>query len=122
MKPFILYHWAPLSRRKQIQKLGLCPGKPSRDKEWKPPYVCFSDSPSLAWALSAAFSDEPELWDLWMVWNNVPAGYERLPTLSDDKRGPTEFRVYERIFKKDIWHVGSRQFSPSEHNPKWDIA
>ena len=66
-RPFILFHWSPVSRRKSIIRHGLCPGKPSRDKQWRPPYVCFSRSPSLAWALSAGFSERRGKWDLWQV-------------------------------------------------------
>ena len=110
--PFILFHWSPVSRRKQVQRRGLCPGSRSRSRcgQWNPPYVCFSHSPSQAWALSAAMMDEPGEWDLWMVWSNVPSSYK---TRSNDGSGkPTEYRVYERIWKRDIWYVGTRSYHP----------
>src|SRR5574343_300047 len=49
---------SPVYRRKQILKRGLCPGSRSRCGQWKPPYICFSDSPSFAWGASAVFSKE----------------------------------------------------------------
>ena len=106
MKSFLLFHWSPAERRKQILKYGLRPGCFSRCGQWKPPYVCFSKTPSLAWALSGIRDDKPGTWDLWQMWSNVPKGYE---TLSTDGSGkPTEYRVYHRIFKRDVWYIGSR--------------
>ena len=62
----------------------------------------------MAWALSAMFHNEKESWDLWMIWSNViPHGYERLPL-----SGNIEYRVYDRIPKKNIWYVGTRIFIP----------
>lgn len=109
-RPFLLFHWSPVSRRKQIERRGLCPGSRSRCGEWRPPYICFSRSPSLAWALSAMFSDGPGAWDLWMMWSSVPDGFEKLST--DGSGKPTEYRVYERVYKRDLWHVGTRTFRP----------
>lgn len=101
--PFLLFHWSPASRRKSIIRNGLCPGKISRCGQWHPPYLCFSKSPSQAWALSGARDTCPGEWDLWMVWSNVlPTGY----------MGEKEFRSYERIPKRDVWFVGSRIHTP----------
>ena len=111
MKPaFPLYHWSPASRRKQINRYGLRPGSRSVCQQWKPPYICFSDSPSLAWVLSRTHAQPGEEWDLWMIWNNVAKGYEKLKC-GDNPSGawPTEYRVYERIWKRDVWYVGSRK-------------
>jgi hypothetical protein len=49
-RPFIVYHWAPISRRKSIQRRGLVVGSRCvvRTPGWKPTYLCFSDSPSYA--------------------------------------------------------------------------
>jgi len=52
--------------------------------------------------------DEPGMWDLWMVWSNKLEGYETLALGGDHK--PTEYRVYHRIPKRDIWYVGSREY------------
>jgi Icc-related predicted phosphoesterase len=96
-RPFPLYHWSPTSRRSGILKHGLKPNSLSRCRQWRPPYICFSDSPSMAWALSGDFAESPELWDLWMMWSDIPKGYETLTT-GDNKSGkPTEYRVYERV-------------------------
>lgn len=107
-QPFPLYHWSPVDRRKQILRYGLRPNMRSRCGMWRPPYVCFSDSPSMAWGLSGALSDEPGEWDLWMMWSNEPSGFEALTTGNNRSGKPTEFRVYERVFKRSIWHVGVR--------------
>lgn len=82
------------------------PGSRSVDGEWKPPYVCFSASPSLAWALSVRIHRAIPEWDLWMIWSDVPTGYEVL--YNDGDGSPKEYRVYERVFKRDLWYVGSR--------------
>ncbi len=120
MKPFILYHWSPASRRKSILKHGLCPKKVSRCGQWRPPYLCFSDSPSYAWSASAALSDQPEEWDLWMVWSSaLKGGVERLYLGTNDKRGPAEFRLYDqRVPKRLIWFVGSRTVTPRRRRSK----
>jgi hypothetical protein len=109
MKPFLLYHWSPKSRRKSIKKYGLCPGSISRCRKWKPPYVCFSNTPSLAWALSGALDNKEREWDLWMTWSDIPSGYELLQKTKN--QDTAEYRVYERIYKRDIWYVGTRENS-----------
>lgn len=106
-EPVPLYHWSPTARRKGIEKRGLCPSSRSVDRAWKPPYVCYSDSPSMAWALSGRFHTEVPEWDLWMTWSNIPAGLEIMP-LDGDHDVIKEVRVYERIYKRDLWYVASR--------------
>lgn len=113
---FPLYHWSPASRRMSILRYGLRPGFLSNCGAWRPPYVSFSDSPSLAWVLSGLYRKKGEEWDLWMMWSNVPSGYEKLKT-GDNPRGagwPSEYRVYERVPKKSIWYVASRK-QPTPH-------
>jgi len=105
--PVLLYHWSPSSRRNGIERRGLCPSSRSVDGAWKPPYVCYSDSPSMAWALSGLVHEEVPAWDLWMTWSDVPAGLEIMP-LDGDRDVIKEVRVYERIYKRDLWLVGSR--------------
>lgn len=107
---FALFHWSPTARRKSIVRKGLCPGSRSRDNDWNPPYVCFSKSPSMAWGLSAHFSDKPESWDLWMVQSNALDGYEKLYQSSEN--APTEYRTYKRVMKRDVWYVGTREYKP----------
>lgn len=113
-QPFLLYHWSPASRRKQILKEGLCPGKLSRCGQWKPPFVCFCKSPSAAWGLSAMMENENCWWDLWMTYSNTLNGYETLALGQDHT--PTEYRVYHRIKKGDIWYVGSREYTKRKNH------
>lgn len=105
----ILYHWSPTSRRKAILRRGFVPGSWSTDRLWKPPYVCFSDSPSLAWALSGGTGRGAlhESWDLWMVHSDRLEGYEELP-FDDEPDRIKEYRVYHRIYKRDLWYVATR--------------
>lgn len=108
----ILFHWSPVERRASIQRRGLVPGSWSTDRLWKPPYVCLSSSPSLAWGLSGAMPRGREIaaWDLWMTHADRLDGYEEIP---DDRDGSVkEVRVYHRIYKRDLWLVGTRT---SEH-------
>lgn len=107
--PIPLYHWSPESRRASIQRLGLLPGRPSIDGEWRPPYVCLSATPSLAWALSGAHHPEVDRWDLWMVWSDVPTALMKLRDVDTNGRSHVkEYRVRERIWKRDIWYVATR--------------
>jgi len=107
---FVLYHWSPRKRREGILRNGLCPHKPGVLTQWKPPYVCFSDSPSLAWALSAEFARKKHFWDLWMVWSNQVEPYEMISNIVTEVGTckPTEYRIYKRVPKSKIWFVGSR--------------
>lgn len=100
-----LYHWSPASRRVRILRRGLCPNSLSRSGEWRPPYVCLADSPSLGWALSGGFSDVSGDWDLWMVWSSE---IKKLRRRLDGGNKPIEYRAFERIPKRLIWHVGVR--------------
>lgn len=49
-------------------------------------------------------------WDLWMMWSTAPSGYEELEVHRKEGK-PNEFRVYERVMKRDIWFVGSRRIA-----------
>lgn len=99
---FPIYHWSPHGRYKQIVRSGIVPGSLSVDRSWRPPHTCWSDSPSLAWALSGQGRSDHQIWDLWMTWSNIPTSLKQISPR------PSEFRVFERIFKRDIWHVGTR--------------
>ena len=107
---FCLYHWSPRARRKQIIRRGLVPGSTSIDREWKPPYVCFSDEPRLAWILSGGFHPEVETWDLWMVYASSSAirGYEAIIDSGHGTSYIKEYRVYHRIFKRDLFWIAER--------------
>jgi hypothetical protein len=101
VKDFPLYHWSPTARRASIRRLGLVPGRKSLCGQWRPPYVCFSDTPSMAWALSPMHHPEIESWDLWQTWANEIAPYEWL-------RSMREVRAYHRVMKSCLWFAGSR--------------
>lgn len=57
--------------------------------------------------------NEPGIYDLWMVWSNALDGYEKLAV---GQRLTSEYRVYHRIPKRNIWHVGVREYKPRKSN------
>lgn len=111
--PFPIFHWSPTARRGQINRYGFRVGMWSVDRVWRPPCTCWANSPSLAWALSGRIHSEIPSWDLWQCWSDVPKGMEAMI----DYRGVgarsgeyyvKEYRVYERIYKRDVWLVATR--------------
>ncbi|NOQ62718.1 hypothetical protein [Mycolicibacterium fortuitum] len=102
---FALYHWAPTTRRRQINHYGLRPGSLSSDRLWKPPYICLADSPLLAWNLIGRYRPHIHEWDLWWTSGSAVGHYETIPFDDGEIR---EYRVYHRIFKRDLWMVGTR--------------
>lgn len=106
-----LYHWAPASRRKQIMRYGLRPGmRPTTSvgAGYKIPYICFADSPSWAWALSGdtRWSAKGE-WDLWMAW--LDKLIDPVVFATDERHsGLYEVRTEHRVYKRNLWYVGSR--------------
>lgn len=110
MKLIPLYHWSPVARRKQIIRYGLRPGmRPCiQTPGWKAPYICFADTPSWAWALSGDLRWAPSgEWDLWMVWSNRLIS-PRIYKSKERPSGIQEVRTDHRVFKRDLWYVGSR--------------
>jgi hypothetical protein len=107
----VLYHWAPRSRRWSIKRFGLVPGSHSVQREWRPPYVCLSDDPILAWNLSGRLHDEIDEWDLWAVFElHIPHLEQIYDTYRDTNRPYVkEVRVYERIPKRVLNFIGTRQ-------------
>lgn len=102
------FHWSPTAVRPRILHSGLLPNQWSRDRLWKPPYVCLAPSPLLGWSLSGGMGQEPQIesWDLWEVFVGEQKGYEEL---KDDRNGRVkEIRVYERIYKRNVYYLGSR--------------
>lgn len=105
-----LYHWSPRARRKQIIRYGLRPGMrcTTATGSMGGACVCFADSPSWAWALSGGMPHAPAgEWDLWQTYQ------DRLVdpvVLASDERpsGLYEVRTGHRVYKRDLWHVGSR--------------
>lgn len=109
-----LYHWSPTVRRKQIIRYGLRPAMPSvTSHEWRAPYVCFADSPSWAWALSGNLRRRDQNapwereWDLWMTWQDALTEPQVLAT-PNRPSGIYEVRTEHRVYKRDLWLVGSR--------------
>lgn len=105
------YHWSPKARRTQILSYGLLPSRKSTSTEgldYKAPYICLGDSPSWAWALSGGMKHTPKgEWDLWMTWQDKITDPK---VMGDPERhtGIYELRTEHRIYKRDIWYVGSR--------------
>lgn len=109
---FPLYHWSPTSRRKSILRRGIDVGQWSPDRIWKPPCSCWASNPELGWALSGALTREKKIesWDLWMTWSDVPKSFEEIVDYyrNSNRSYVKEYRVYERIFKRDLWYVATR--------------
>jgi hypothetical protein len=112
-----LFHWSPAERRGQINRYGLRPSmRPTistAGRHW--PYVCLAETPSWAWALSGMRSErerEPGAWDLWQVQVNGLKG-ECLDTY--DEHRWHEVRVHERIYKRRLWHVATREVRSGTH-------
>jgi len=106
-----LYHWSPRARRNGILRSGFVPGSNSLAREWKPPYICFSDNADLAWYLSGRIHPEIKDWDLWMVYPSQ--GIDRWELIFDTypesgRHYIKEYRVYERIYKRHVQYIGSR--------------
>lgn len=118
-----LYHWAPTRRRKQIIRRGLLPkSRPTTHVNelgvgLRAPYVCFADTPSMAWALSGQQRSAPVgSWDLWQTWATRLTDPYALPSRSSDTRGIHEVRTIHRVFKRHLWLVGTRQKHPRKGN------
>lgn len=108
----LLFHWSPISRRASILKQGLVPHSLSGNGEWRAPFVCLAETPSMAYALSIAVHPEIRAWDLWQCWDNAVDGYEVIELAGepgDDGEVPKEYRFYERVWKRDLWWVGTRE-------------
>lgn len=106
-----LYHWTSRARRKQIIRYGLRPHmRPTTTvgEDRRIPYICFADSPSWAWALSGAMHWGPNgEWDLWMTWQDRLTEPQVLAS-PVRHTGIYEIRTEHRVYKRDLWYVGSR--------------
>lgn len=111
-----LYHWSPRPRQKQIVRYGLRPGmRGTTTSNWRGgvPYVCFADSPSWAWALTLDGRGWPGEWDLWQTW--LPSITEPVVLATDERpSGLYEVRTEHRVYKRDLWLVGSRLASSGQ--------
>jgi len=109
-KSIFLYHWSPRSRKNQILRYGLKPGVLSRDREWRPPRICLALTPSQAWgSLSCSIKSGDNCDDIY---------YDLWQTSTDRLNQPwevcqfseiTEYRIYERVYKRNLWWVGERR-------------
>lgn len=107
---FPLFHWSPTTRRNQIMHYGMRISMRSVDGLWRPPYTCWATDPNMAWQLSGAIHPEVPQWDLWETWSDVPSGAEALVDCRRDNGEyyVKEYRIYERIWKRNLWFVGTR--------------
>lgn len=104
----ILYHWSPAARRKQIIRYGLRPRSRGTTSTVVTPVICLADSPSWAWALSGEQRHSPAgEWDLWQTRLDAIEDPIVLPG-RDRLSGIYEVRTEHRIFKRNLWLVGSR--------------
>lgn len=109
-----LYHWSPSSNYNNINRMGLEIGKLSLQGDWRPPYVCFSDDPYLAWILSGHMWPSTISWDLWMCNMRTQTSFRHheliLDTFIDTGRHfIKEYRVYCRVFKRDLVYLATRK-------------
>jgi hypothetical protein len=110
----VLYHWSPTANRRSIERLGLTPGRKTLQGDWRPPYIAFSDEPRLAWFLSGRMWPEIKHWDLWMCYFEAQDSFDHYEIITDTypDSGRTfvkEYRIYTRIYKRDLHYVGSRE-------------
>ena len=105
-----LYHWSPTAHRKQIIRRGLVPGRRATTHPlpgFRAPALCFGDTPSWAWALSGAQESAPSgSWDLWQAYLADLTDPYVLPR--DDGNGMHEWRTPARVYKRNLWLVGTR--------------
>lgn len=107
-----LYHWSPVSKRKQIIRHGLLPRRrptTHATPSWRAPYVCFGDTAAWAWALSGAQRSAPSgMWDLWETRITDLVEPKVLPA-PDVSNGIHEIRTEHRVMKRHLWLVGQRE-------------
>lgn len=109
----IIYHWSPTSNRASINKIGLDINRKTLQGVWRPPYVCFSDDPKLAWYLSGRLWPEINSWDLWMCHVSSQNSFDHYEVITDTyvdsgRHYIKEYRVYSRIYKRDLYYLGTK--------------
>lgn len=112
-RDLIFYHWSPTKNRNQIKKLGLRINGWGLQLRWTPPYVCFSDDPIMAWQLSGKMFPEIRSWDLWLCNVNVQTSFKHYEVVTDTtvdtgRQFIKEYRVYTRVYKRDVLYVATR--------------
>ncbi len=107
----IVFHWAPVSRRRSIERAGLKPGSVSRNRQWRPPFISYSPDP--AWALASAnsYHEVAEPMDLWQVdLDEAPITHSETFSHSPDPHAPVvEVRLYERIPARFATRLATRR-------------
>lgn len=109
----ILYHWSPTKNRASINKYGLDVGRKTLQGDWRPPYVCFSDDPYLAWVLSGRMWPDIKQWDLWMLNVENQTSFKGWEIITDtyintNRSYIKEYRIYTRVYKRDLIYLGTR--------------
>jgi len=105
-----LFHWSPTARRGQIIRYGLRPSMrtTTHSGAWRAPFVCLADTPRWAWRLSGAQRSAPRVaWDLWQTWPDALTDPQVLS--ADHSNGVHEVRTEHRIYKRNLWLVGTRE-------------
>jgi hypothetical protein len=101
-----LFHWSPTDRRPAIQRRGLIISSRPVCTSVRTPLICLSQSPSQAWALSAAvFGERGQEWDCWQIALDPADEVEVRPFFGNRVE---EFRVRNNIPKSRVWLVGTR--------------
>lgn len=105
----LAFHWAPVARRRSIERVGLNPGSLSRNRKWRPPFISFGTDP--AWALASAdsYHDITEPMDLWEVDLEVVDFYESFSHNPDPHAPIVEMRVYARIPARHCTRLATRE-------------
>lgn len=100
-RPPVLYHWSPRRNRARILKHGLRPHELSVDRDWRPPYICFADTPFMGLNLCLKFR-AGSIIDLYEVWLSGYPLYRR----RDFGR---EYRVRVPVDRRRIRLIASRR-------------
>jgi hypothetical protein len=101
-----LFHWSPAERRPAIRRRGLALRSRPVVHSFRADYLCFSTSPSQAWALSAAiFGDRGQEWDCWQVSLDATDEVEVREFWGNRIE---EIRVRNAIPKSRLWLIGTR--------------
>lgn len=108
-----LFHWSPIERRAQILRYGLRPlQRPTTsigNDGWRQPVICFADTPSWAWGLSAGMRwTSVGFWDLWQT-SLLDLVDAQIIESTDRPSGIHEVRTPHRVYKRNLWHVGTRE-------------
>ena len=108
-----LYHWSPTTNRNSINRYGLQINRRTLQGDWRPPYVCFSDDPMLAWVLSGRMYPEIISWDLWMCHMPTQTSFEHYEIITDTfpdtgRHYIKEYRIYTRVYKRDLHYIATR--------------